>query len=309
MSSAIEAILDSEDELRLAEAFRLARTTAPAVWPGWERTAFPIVLVTADYDLLVGIANPPSGFASAGHSTSIGRICSRPRQFDPSLTAAFPAFGSEPIVVIGQLEAMGTSPREWVLTALHEHFHQFQMSASAYYSTLAGLGLAGSDETGMWMLNYAFPYGAADIAERFRVVSDALSQAVTSSSAVDRERAWGAYNAFLDDLPEPDRRYMSFQVWQEGVARYVELRCAELTAQDEESPEAFRRVAGPGYAQLADTTMRRVLAELANPDLAGRGRSSFYAVGAGLALLMDQEDPGWKNRYLPEMFRLERCRH
>lgn len=118
---------------------------------------------------------------------------------------------------------------------------------------------------------------------------------------------WDSYNAFIEGLTEPDRRYMSFQVWQEGVARYVELRSAELAAVDEGSTELFQRLAGPGYAELAEATRQRVLTELESPDLAGRQRASFYAVGAGLALLLDQEDSAWKRRYLHEMFRLERC--
>lgn len=307
MPPATETLLDSEDELRLAETFRLARTIAPAVWPSWERTLFPIVLVTADHDLLIGTSSPPSEFESVGHSPSVGQIFARPRQFDPSLTAAFPAFGSEPVVVIGQAEAIEASSRGWVLTVLHEHFHQFQMCDPSYYSTLAGLELAGSDETGMWMLNYPFPYRSTDLAEPFAAICRELAPVVALSSRADEASVWGIYKAFLDALAEPDRRYMSSQVWQEGVARYVELRCAELAAVDEASTEAFQRLPGPVYAELAETTRQRVLAELQNPDLARRQRASFYAVGAGLALLLDHQDPTWKGRYLREMFRLERC--
>lgn len=153
MRPATETLLDSEDEVRLAEAFRLARTIAPTVWPGLEHTAFPVVLVTADHDLLVGSSDPPGEFEPAGHSPSVGEVFGRLREFDPALTAALPAFGSEPVVVIGLPETVGASSRAWVLTVLHEHFHQFQMSHPGYYSALADLELAGSDDTGMWMLN------------------------------------------------------------------------------------------------------------------------------------------------------------
>jgi hypothetical protein len=41
---------------------------------------------------------------------------------------------------------------------------------------------------------------------------------------------------------------------------------------------------------------------------AGPRRVSFYAFGAGLALLLDGDAPGWKSRYLTEKFTVEKYR-
>ena len=41
------------------------------------------------------------------------------------------------------------------------------------------------------------------------------------------------------------------------------------------------------------------------PDLQKQQRASFYAFGAGLALLLDQDGDSWKRRYLTEKFFLE----
>jgi hypothetical protein len=49
-----------------------------------------------------------------------------------------------------------------------------------------------------------------------------------------------------------------------------------------------------------------ILGELAAPDLRSQQRVSFYAFGAGLALLLDQENNAWKDKYLKDKFFLER---
>ena len=46
----------------------------------------------------------------------------------------------------------------WVVTMLHEHFHQLQDSQPNVFQDVMALDLAGGDQTGMWMLNYPFPY-------------------------------------------------------------------------------------------------------------------------------------------------------
>ena len=40
-----------------------------------------------------------------------------------------------------------------------------------------------------------------------------------------------------------------------------------------------------------------LLAQLDAPDLATQRRVSFYAMGAGLAMLLERTEPGWKQRY------------
>ena len=42
--------------------------------------------------------------------------------------------------------------------------------------------------------------------------------------------------------------------------------------------------------------------------MAKDGRTVFYAFGAGLGLLLDQEGTAWRDRYLAEKFYLERYR-
>jgi len=294
----------TDDLLRIAEAFRLAGVVQTSVWPGWDTTPFPVLLVSGNREFLIANRNAPTGFTPAGHSMLLqADIWSRPRQFDPGLLATFPAFGPPAVVVIGRAGATGKRSVAWVLTLLHEHFHQYQMSEPGYFTEVEQLGLSGGDQTGMWMLNYPFPYESPKVAAAFASVSRELWQMLEKSSRRDRQRFWRTYAGFLDLLSERDRRYLSLQVWQEGVARYVELRVAELAAQAYEPSLEFRQLRDvEPFAEAAARMRATIRSELAAPDLAKQKRVGFYAFGAGLALLLDRDGSGWKSLYMKQKF-------
>ena len=54
---------------------------------------------------------------------------------------------------------------------MHEHFHQLQWAQPEYLKAIADLGLSKGDTTGMWMLNYPFPYDNPELARVVRVSS------------------------------------------------------------------------------------------------------------------------------------------
>lgn len=224
--------LDPNDECRLAEAIRLAEEVRPVVWPGWAEAApFGVLMVDQDWEHLVGYPDPLGGFMSQGQSAALKQeVWRRPRHFDPVVSAAFPAFGGEPVIVIGRPEALDRSSTSWVLVLLHEHFHQLQMADVDYGAAVDGLDLAGEDRTGMWMLTYPFPYGSTDIQRRFSRLSRELASALVGKGE-GGHGFWAGYDEFLSMLSAPDRAYLRFQIWQEGVARYVELRAAEVAAE------------------------------------------------------------------------------
>ena len=299
-----QASLDPVDAIRLAEAFRLARAVQASGWPGWDATPFPVLLVTPEQEFLTGHPRTPAGFTAAGHSTVLQtEIWSRPRQFAANLLATFPAFGPPSVVVVGRAEATSKTSTTWVLTLLHEHFHQYQSSDPQYASAVDQLGLSDGDQTGMWMLNYPFPYRSPQVADRFSSVSQDLGRAIERSSAADRRQFWQTYAGFLDGLQERDRRYFRFQVWQEGVARYAELRVAEAAARMYTPSREFQGLPDfQPFSTAAGVMRAAILNELAHPDVAKQQRVSFYAFGAGLALLLDQDGEAWKSNYLTDKF-------
>jgi len=286
------ALPDSE-RLAIAEAYRLAAASADSIWPGWGAVPFEILLVATDHEFLVRPARVPDGFELLGRDSVLGQdVWLRPRSLAPDLLATFPVFGPPATVVVGGIAATAKTRSGWVIALLHEHFHQLQMGDSDYVAAAAALDLARDDSTGMWMLQYPFPYDSEPVRRAFDRLSVAVAGALTAPSEdafVTRvARVPVALADFLGQLSPADQRYFWFQVWQEGVSRYTELRVATA--------------AGPAYAELARALRASIERGLAEPELARRRRVSFYDLGAGLALVLDQTDPSWRERYRTNKF-------
>ncbi len=305
--------LREADRVRLAEAFRLADHLGDRVWPGWSAASFAVLLVAPDAEFLMRHPAPSGDFRPLGYDSLLASdVYARHRTFPPNLLAAFPAIaGSDlPTVVVGQVEQTGGSSTSWMLTLLHEHFHQYQTAQADYYERAAALGLSGGDTSGMWMLNYPFPYADPAVQEAFDRFARAL---VAALNALDSpyaeellEELTEARDALRARLSPADRRYMAFQLWQEGVARYVELRVAELAADVYTPTGAFAALPGfRPFAEIERELRAGIVADLATMSLGERKRVGFYAAGAALALLLDASEPGWRTRYFERMFDLD----
>jgi hypothetical protein len=294
--------LSSADQARLAEATSLVASLPQRIWPGWQDTPFALLLVTDSTEYLLGHPRPTSDFGGPVHDSMLGMdVRSRRRAFAPTLLATFPAVGALPTIVVGPPERTGRSSADWILTLLHEHFHQWQYSLPGYYRRAEQLDLAGGDSSGMWMLNYPFPYDSTPVQAAAKDLGRALSRALDAApaargpaiQAVRRARAGLAAH-----LKAADMRYLEFQLWQEGVARFIEYRAAELASRSHRPGSAYQSL--PDYTSYADvakrnrTTLRRELDRL---DLGKDRRIGFYALGAAYALLLESTQPGWKQAY------------
>lgn len=303
--------MGERQRVRLAEAFAVIADVQEKAWPGWSGAASSLVLVDRKLEYLLRTDQQPPGFVDSESDPRLGgRVLARPRTFSPSFLATFAAFGPTPTIVVGTAEGTGKRSTAWVLAVVHEHFHQLQYSEPGYWRETEALGLAGGDRTGMWMLNYPFPYESTSPA--FAALSRELARLVggpTPAPPVERDAFWRRYAELTRTLRPEDYRYLSFQLWQEGIARYAETRVAEIAAREHRVAPAFARL--PDFvpfdaaaAALRDETIH----ELRTQVMSRHGRTVFYAFGAGLGLLLDQEGIGWRDRYLAEKFYLERYR-
>jgi hypothetical protein len=271
-------------ELALADcSAQIVAADGEQMWPGWANAPRSLLLVTQDAEYFV---------TTPGAEPTL-----RSRTFDPKLLATFPAVTSEPTVVVGLPAATGKTEPAWLLTLVHERFHQFQYSRPGYYERAEKLGLAHGDQTGMWMLNYAFPYTDAAVADAYAAFSRSVATALRARNTPafapalrDAKRAW---RAFRETLRADDYAYFRFQVWQEGVARYTEVT---LTLTPSCATSALP-------TQLAARTA--LLASLDKPDLRAQKRVAFYALGAGIAMLLDETSPDWKRAYLERPFEVD----
>src|SRR5262245_37056093 len=304
--------LTNVDRTRLTEAFRLAEAVGNKVWPDWDKAPFAVLLVTPNHEFLIRHPKPSDDFASLGDDTVLKtKVWTRKRKFSPDLLATFPAVGGVPTIVIGQAE--NTSARistRWVVTLLHEHFHQLQNSQPRYYAEVDSLGLSRGDTTGMWMLNYDFPYEKGEVKEQFsnmaKLLADALTVVGKAEFAAKRDAYLDARKKFRSLLSTDDGKYLSFQVWQEGMARYTEYHVAKLAAGEYKPGQEFLELKDyTSFDVEAKNIRRRIEKELTSVQLDKAKRTAFYALGAGEGLLLDASRRDWRKKYFDEKFTLD----
>ncbi len=302
--------LSDRDRTLVSEAFRLGKSVH-SLWPNWEKSPFALLLVGNDSEFLFCHPRPSADFDAYQYDQELGgQVYRRPRQFPNKLLATFPAVGGVPTIVIGRPETTGLDASAWVLTAVHEHFHQLQMSDPQYYAEVNALDLANGDTTGNWMLNYPFPYEStpvtAALAALARQARDASFEAGKKIPSA-RLRGYLAARRQLEQmLSEEDYRYFSFQLWQEGIARYTQLAAADWAAEHYRPGQAFRQLKDYAeFSRVASELRHSILADLSRSPADSR-RVFFYALGAAEGLLLDAAEPDWKNRYLTEKFYLDR---
>jgi len=188
---------------------------------------------------------------------------------------------------------------------MHEHFHQLQAAHPGYYAAVDALGLARGDNSGMWMLNYAFPYTKPEVALGFTQLRDLL---LATLSEKDEGKFRGlakqyveARKKFFAQLAPDDHKYLSFQLWQEGIARYTEVKVAEAAAKYQPTVEYSALADFEAFDTYAPKPRENVLNELKQVDLAKSERVAVYPFGAAEGFLLDRINPNWKDDYFKQM--------
>jgi hypothetical protein len=275
---------------RIAQIRAYARGKGERLWPGFGAAPFGLLLIEADVETLLCQPGTPAGFAPSGRDKATG--CPRQTRarsgLPPGLLAAMPLFGPPSTIVMGTPAATGRSEADWLRTILHEHFHQWQSAFPGYYDRVGALDLSGGDQSGMWMLNFAFPYGDAGAGEAFalssRALTDALAARGTARFLPAFDRYLAARRAFSHGVGERNWRYLELQLWQEGVARWTEIELGRAY------PDAAVRASA---RDLEAATLNQLRA----PDLKGQGREIAYPLGAGEAMLLQACGPAWRKAY------------
>lgn len=270
---------------------KFAARDGERLWPGYGAAPFGFLLIEQDHETLYCRDSIPEGFGAPVRDPATGCPSARRNRsnFPTNLLAAMPLFGPPSTIVMGTPEATGRSEAEWTRTILHEHFHQWQSALPDYYARVAALDLAGGDETGMWMLNYAFPYADPAVANAYAHASRALAAAVRARGTNGFRTALTNYREARNALAAaagPDNwRYAEFQLWQEGLARWTEI-------------ELGKSYPNSAVRQAAKALEEETLAALDTPDLAASNRLFAYPFGTGEAMLLEACDPSWRDEYV-----------
>lgn len=275
------------DAPNIALSATILHRVGDLLWPDWSKAPFAIDLITANGPVEVNFERPVPA-----------------PSFPPELEATFPWPNGVPTIVIGEPQfTQAKTPIRWSVTLIHEHFHQWQDAWPGYYPAVRQLGLAPpGKQNALWMLNYPFPYQNSRVNGAYATMANRLADALQAIGKPefksDAAAFFSAQDAFRQLLRPKDYRYFSFQCWQEGTARYTEIAIARLASQTHASDPSFLTDAqSTALAQDAQETYERVTKLLHTP-LSSVGRSSFYALGAGEALVLEQVSPSWRAHYL-----------
>ncbi len=303
--AAAPAQLPADDAIRIREFYRLAAEVQDRIWPLWSATPAPLLLVTSETEFLTHHPAPPPDFKKVAED-----FYARPRHFPTNLLATFPAFGPPSVIVIGEpanTDAKTSTP--WLFVVLHEHFHQLQNAQPGNFKATEDLGLARGDTSGMWMLNYPFPYGDAALGRAFAHLRDTLLAALREPDAAKFAALAAEYKAerkqFLAQLAPDDRKYLSFQIWQEGIARYTQVVAAEAAAGYRPTAEYAALPDASPFATYGQEMRAQTLEALKHVELATAQRVAVYPFGCAEGFLLDRLDPKWKDGYFRHPFTLD----
>jgi len=290
-----------DDAIRIAEFYRLSAAIQDGIWPGWSKVPAPLLLETPATEFLTHHPAPPAGFQKTAEDRYV-----RPRQFPENLQATFPLSGPPAVMVVGEPASTASkTSTPWLFMVMHEHFHQLQWAQPGYIEAVQALGLSGGDTTGMWMLNYPFPYEDPRVSESFAHLRDSLLRALQETDATAFAKLARKYgeqrNKLIAQLSAADHKYLAFQLWQEGIARYTEVKAAEAAREYQPSADFAALTDYELFADYATTKRASTLDELKQADLATWKRTVVYSFGAAEGFLLDRIRPTWKDEYFKHM--------
>ena len=299
-----------EDKIRIREAINISKQMGEKIWNGINKVPFVILLVTDSLEFLVNHPYPSDDFKLSEDDKILNtKILYRKRLFPDFYLATFPAVNRVNCIVVGTPEKTNKNSSDWTITLLHEHFHQYQFTSQHYYDKVNALDLSGDDETGMWQLNYAFPYDNSNVIEQFKKYTSALLKVISSIEKKSFKKDFRNYltqrKRLKNALSPSDYRYFSFQIWQEGIARYTEYKFIKALDNYTPTPEMAQIEDFTPFNSLKDKFYLSELNSIATSKLEKDKRVSFYAIGFAEGILLDKQNPMWQEKYLTDKFYIE----
>lgn len=299
-----------EDKVRIREAQNISMQYGEEIWTGINNIPFTVLLITDSVEFLINHPNVSSDFQLIGNDEFLNTdVYYRKRQFQKSFLATFPAVNGVNCIVVGLPENTGRNSSQWVITLLHEHFHQYTFSYPDYYTSVNDLELSGGDETGMWMLDYPFPYKDEKIKREYEFYSKGLAEIIMSDTTEELSSRFSKYKKlreqFKEVLTPSDYKYFSFQLWQEGLARYTEYKFLEKLENYQPSQELIALKDYVSFDEVKEQLYESEIKNIKELKLEDAQRVSFYSTGFAEGILLDRFNPDWRKKYLIEKFFIE----
>lgn len=299
-----------EDKIRIREAIKISEQVGDSIWKGINEVPFVVLLVTDSVEFLINHPYPSDDFKLSEDDRILNtKILYRKRQFPDWYLATFPAVNGLSCIVVGTPEKTNKNSSDWVITLLHEHFHQYQNTYPDYFQSVNNLNLSGGDQTGMWMLNYPFPYDSLPVKNQYELFAKALYKTIKSTNSKEYKSNLKQYlkerKKLKDLLSSADYCYYSFQIWQEGLARHTEYKFLEMLTNYVPSNEILSLPDFISFTELKSKMYDIETENLLTNKLNETKRVCFYTVGFAEGIILDKLNKSWRTKYLADKFYIE----
>lgn len=299
-----------EDKIRIREAINISQKVGDKIWKGINDVPFVVLLVTESEEFLINHPYPSEDFKLSEYDTILNtKIVYRAKIFPDWYLATFPAVNGVNCIVVGTPEKTNKSSTDWSITLVHEHFHQYQFTQQDYFNSVNKLGLSNGDQTGMWQLNYAFPYENEKIIEQYKSFTTALLNVLSNIDNKSFNSYFEKYlkqrTKFKNLLKPADYRYFSFQIWQEGIARYTEYKFLKSLDFYVPSKEMTKLKDYVNFKEFKDKLYTKEINALTHYKLKIDKRVCFYAIGFAEGVILDKQNLNWQENYLSDKFFIE----
>lgn len=312
--------LPRESRIMIAETLHLWKTKGEELWKGWTSINIPFNYIDKEYEYLIGHPEPPKDYTALGKDELLNCIVYGKKREKSENIAATTYINGFDCVAIGSPETLDLDTTRWVIVAIHEMFHVYQ-GVRGSVQKVATLDLAYGEDAS-WQINYPFPYDDEILQNSIHMQGYLLFQALSSDddfnilyNALTLHEAISVYKELImlkyGNLK--NYKYSEFQEWKEGIAKYTEIKMAELAAGDYEPLSAFKNMNNfVSYKQLWDNNYKLQINVVRHCGKGTGGRITFYYLGYGKGLLLDKVLPEWKNycfdksTWLDDIFEMKR---
>lgn len=318
--------LSQIEKARLLEALHLRANLGDRVWPGWGSADIPVIVWNRSYEFLTNYnGTTPSGWSQVlgedlNGQNNYRRPADDPQNFavplgdgwaasmatkqttDRFLIDTFHDKLPAPLKQIFPYRLLIQPSETQIGGLLHESFHvyQYQIAAErmAEAESIHKLGKEYEDSTESFQPEWR---------RESNLLADALN-AKTKAEQIELARQFLAArqarrkSSNLDDKLVDYERWLE---WEEGTAKYIEVRSLRLageTADYHALPEIKADRDFKQY-QKVDQRWSQELFQLRHPLSTGEPR--IYMTGLAQAFLLDKLMPEWKDRYWNEDVFLE----
>jgi len=300
----------NEDKLRISEAKNISNFTGDKIWKGISKVPFTMLLISDSTEYLINFPGSPEEFGLSYFDDELNsKVYYRRRELNKGFFATFPAFSGINCIVAGTPENTGKNSTDWIITILHECFHLYQFTSENYYESVNALNLSKGDNTGMWQLNYAFPYEDSLLNIQYENYVIALTDAVYNIDKNDFDEYFDRYISerlrFKELLSPDDYSYMSLQLWQEGIAEYTEYKFLESMGAYSTSKNVAELSDFIPFDLYKTKHFEDNMKTLSELRLSEGKRVCFYAPGFAEGILLDKVYPEWRDEYLLNKFSVD----